>query len=231
VVDDDPTFQRYAQRVVTASGHLCTLAASADEARRALAQTRFDLLITDIQLTDGNGLELLRFVSDECGFLPVIVVTGFPTVSTAVDALRLNAMDYLVKPAADLDECVSRVLRRVEQRRAELEMSDIQYGWSQTLRDLADQLERDLRSLTGQPPTTGWIPAARPPDARSNQLWEELSPREADVARLLLDGFGPPQISEALHISVSTVRNHLQSAFRKTGARTQVELIAKLTRT
>ncbi|MGD8859736.1 MAG: response regulator [Myxococcales bacterium] len=243
VVDDDPAFRRYAERVLTVGNHRCTLASSADEARALLGRTRFDLLVTDIQLGDGNGLDLLRHVSLECGFLPVIVVTGFPTVATAVDALRLEAVDYVTKPAPDLEECVSRALEKAKRRRQSEELGEKHRIWSRSLRELADQLERDLG---GQGDATPWLPAfpaGRADETRAEETspepvgdsgtserWSLLTRREADVARMLIDGLGPPQISERLGISISTVRNHLQSAFRKIGARSQVELIARLTR-
>jgi DNA-binding NarL/FixJ family response regulator len=238
VVDDDAAFRRYAERALTVDGHRCTLASGTDEARGLLAAGRFDLLVTDIQLGDGNGLDLLRFVSLECGFLPVIVVTGFPTVATAVDALRLDAVDYVTKPAPDLDESVSRALERAKRRRQSEDLVEKHRIWSRSLRELADQLERDL---DGRGEAELWPPAplagradggsAEPPgDPGTSERWSLLTPREADVARMLIDGLGPPQISERLGISISTVRNHLQSAFRKIGARSQVELIARLTR-
>jgi len=220
VVDDEGSFLRYAARTLEARQLQCRLASSAREARSLLASETFDLLITDIHLPDGDGLELLGVVSRRAHVLPVVLVTGYPSVGTAVQALRLEAMDYLVKPATELAEHATRVLDRVDARRAQLLQPKARADFSDKLRELADFLRAEG---FGRQVSEGEAGAQRKPD-----LLARLTAREAQIASGLLNGHPPADIAASLGISLSTVRNHLQSAYRKLGVRSQVEFIAKL---
>lgn len=216
VVEDDLTCLKFVERVLTGRGYALTLARDLESARQALRGMRFDVIVTDLQLPDGQGLALLQEVVTAQGSVAAIVMTGFPSVGTAVDALRLEVLDYVIKPVVDIDERVARVLHRARAREAggaEL---------ARRLRLLADQIDQAEASegscARGSPRT----PA--PPDP-----WQLLSPRETAVAKLLVSGAASAQIARDLGVSLNTVRNHLQSAFKKLGARSQLELVARLT--
>jgi DNA-binding NarL/FixJ family response regulator len=229
VVDDDEVCQRYAQRALELDGHLCTVAATAAQARARLAEQVYDVLVTDLQLPDGDGLGLLRHVSDAHPQLPVVIMTGYPSLHTAVLALRLQAVDYVTKPAVELAECVARVLRRVTAQRRALE-ADARRDWSRKLRELAavidDAHARDIAEQGAGAPTTG---VARPAGADpAIDVWARLTVREREIARQLADGRAVRDIARGLGLSTSTVRNHLQSAFRRTGVCSQAELVARL---
>ena len=84
-------------------------------ARQAMNQHDFDLMLLDMKLPDGSGLDLLAEISDPQTFL-VIVATAFPEVQTAVKALKLGAFDYINKPF-DLDELQLLVERAMDTRK------------------------------------------------------------------------------------------------------------------
>jgi DNA-binding NtrC family response regulator len=67
-------------------------------ARERLATDSFDLLITDIRMPEIDGMELLRIALQHDPDLLVLVLTGFPTIETAVESMKLGAADYLTKP-------------------------------------------------------------------------------------------------------------------------------------
>jgi DNA-binding NtrC family response regulator len=113
VVDDEPgirmalktNFQNAGWNVETASG--------ATEALRKYGQTKFPLVVTDVRMPDGNGLEVMRSVRASGTSTAVILLTAFGTVSEAVQAMQGGACDYLVKPFSfdQLQSAVERVMQ------------------------------------------------------------------------------------------------------------------------
>jgi len=97
IVDDDPDFLQSFSELVRREGFEVVTAASLAEAREKLAGSTFRLVIADLSLPDGSGIELLHEIAD----LPntdAIIVTGEASVDSAVEAMRLGAIDYLTKP-------------------------------------------------------------------------------------------------------------------------------------
>ncbi len=86
------------------------------EALQLLAADDFDLLLTDIRMPGMSGVELLERARELDPELPVIMITGFPSVETAVASLKLGAVDYLTKPFLP-DELIANVTRFLEERR------------------------------------------------------------------------------------------------------------------
>ncbi len=115
IVDDDPDVVEWLQEVARMEGFTIARAHSLREARIELGRQRPDVLLTDLRLPDGEGIELLREL-DKPDATEVIVVTGHATVDSAVAALRAGASDYLVKPA-DLER-VQAVLRHAKKTSA-----------------------------------------------------------------------------------------------------------------
>src|SRR5919197_6768209 len=113
VVDDDHVMREALQRLLGLDGHDVAVAVDGDEAIRRIPQHGFDLIITDVCMPGRNGLEVLeraRAVNPRVG---VIVISGYATVDTAIEALRLGASDFLTKPfeLEHLRRSVIRVLQ------------------------------------------------------------------------------------------------------------------------
>ncbi len=103
VVDDEPA-QR---RLLSGSLHThyaVTTAADGLEATALLSARSFDLIITDERMPGMNGLELIRWVRERTPEIPIIVLTAYGSVETAVDAMKLGAQEYLTKPLKSPDE-------------------------------------------------------------------------------------------------------------------------------
>jgi two-component system response regulator AtoC len=115
IVDDDPDVVDWLQEVARMEGFTVARAHSIRDARIELGRQRPDVLLTDLRLPDGQGIELVREL-EKPEATEVIVVTGHATVDSAVAALRAGASDYLVKPA-DLDR-VQAVLRHAKKTSA-----------------------------------------------------------------------------------------------------------------
>ena len=97
-VEDDPDLLEIYGTVLREAGFAVELAPDLQTARALLAKNDFDLVISDITLPDGSGIDTLRLVRERNLDLPVVIVTGAPALDTAIRALELGAMRYFVKP-------------------------------------------------------------------------------------------------------------------------------------
>lgn len=103
------------------------------DARRMLDQRSFDLLLVDIRLEDGDGFDILAYCRDRHPSTAVLLMTGYGTVETGVEALRLGAFDLLTKPLIDdeLEMAIDRALsqRKVLEENRQLKAQlDLRYG-------------------------------------------------------------------------------------------------------
>ena len=103
VVDDERSILLLLKEALSQWGYQVTVASSAAEALGLLKSELFDALITDIRMPDMSGLELLREVKKQDESIEVVMMTGYPTIASAVQALKEGAYDYLSKPLI-LDE-------------------------------------------------------------------------------------------------------------------------------
>ena len=110
LVDDDPEQLEWLTEFVKGEGFTVAKANSLRNARIQLTQMRPDVLLTDLQLPDGNGVELVDDL-EQREATEVVVITGHATVESAVNALRAGATDYLVKPVEI--ERLRSILQRV----------------------------------------------------------------------------------------------------------------------
>jgi two-component system response regulator FlrC len=117
IVDDEPGIRSFLAEVLRGEGHTVTTAADGEEASRLLDQRGFHVVITDLRMPRVDGMTLVRKVRAESPETEVIVLTGNATVATAVEALKLGAFDYLVKPLSGPDELRIVVRRALERKR------------------------------------------------------------------------------------------------------------------
>src|SRR5882757_4066961 len=178
IVDDDPDVVDWLQEVARMEGFTVARAHSIRDARIELGRQRPDVLLTDLRLPDGEGIELMREL-EKPEATEVIVVTGHATVDSAVAALRAGASDYLVKPA-DLDR-VQAVLRHAKKASA------LQHEIGE-LREELRKLGRFGRILGGSP--------------RMQVLYDQLSrvaPTSATVMLIGESGTGKELAAATVH--------------------------------
>ncbi|MCH7798106.1 MAG: sigma-54-dependent Fis family transcriptional regulator [Planctomycetes bacterium] len=116
IVDDKEMMRDSVATMLARKGHTVTVAAGAEPALAKLAERTFDVLITDLQMPEMDGLALLAEVRRHDEQLPVIFMTAYGTVETAVAALKNGAFDYLTKPFSG-DELLLSVDRALERAR------------------------------------------------------------------------------------------------------------------
>jgi len=110
VVDDDPRIRAACEDALTRAGFEVTVVSNGTEAIAAREQRRFDAAVFDIVLPDIDGVELLRRSREISGEIVVVLMTGFASLDTAMEAVRLGAYEYLRKPFGAWD--LVRVIRR-----------------------------------------------------------------------------------------------------------------------
>ena len=117
--------REFLQILMEGEGHEVELAATCDEAARACANNQFDLIITDLKLPDGSGLDVLKSVKEHQVDAQTIMLTAFATTETAVEAMRLGAYDYQIKPVKvdELTALSAKALEKVELVRENRELS------------------------------------------------------------------------------------------------------------
>lgn len=113
IVDDEPSICWGLQRLAEQMGHTSSSAASAEQALQLAREHRPDVVIMDVRLPGMDGLSALRHFQAELGTLPVIIITAFGDLPTAVEAVRSGAFDYLTKPF-DLKTAERTIQRALE---------------------------------------------------------------------------------------------------------------------
>ena len=159
--------------------HEVTPAKSGEEALALLEQRAFDLMLSDIRMSGVDGMELLRRAREINACMPVIMLTAFGSVSTAVDALKLGAFDYLTKPFK-VDELMNTVRRALEYNRALQENAA-----------LKAQLATDNRM--------GDMVAESPSMKKVCEMIRRVGPTDATVLITGESGTGKEIVAKAIH--------------------------------
>jgi two-component system response regulator HydG len=113
IIDDDPAHRLMLREAVKDRGHTPVEAASGEEGLKVLETELIDLILLDIKMPGMGGMEALRHIKAFNPALPVIMMTAYATVQTAIEALKLGAEDYLLKPLNldELEEAIQAVIQ------------------------------------------------------------------------------------------------------------------------
>jgi DNA-binding NtrC family response regulator len=115
VVDDDPEMGDFLSDLLQAEGFLVTSLHDSLEASKAIRKEEFDVLVTDLRMKGLKGLDLLEASKKAAPLTPVIIITAFGTIESAIQAMKMGAFDYLTKPFR-ADELVLTVKKALENR-------------------------------------------------------------------------------------------------------------------
>ncbi|MBN1908802.1 MAG: sigma-54-dependent Fis family transcriptional regulator [Pirellulales bacterium] len=134
VVDDVPNTVEVLQRNLALQGYTVFTAPGVAEALRIIETTPIDLVITDLKMPKISGIDLVRHIRENLADMEVIMITGYPSIEGAVEAVKIGAEEYLPKPFTDeeLLSAVRRVLKKLRFRRlgetAMMGTSAVPYG-------------------------------------------------------------------------------------------------------
>jgi DNA-binding NtrC family response regulator len=120
LIDDDDSLRRVMEFSLTEAGHRVRAAASGEDGLRLFEQETFDAVITDITMPGMSGMEVLAKVRQREADIPVIIITAYGTIESAVEAMKQGAFDYITKPVSR-DELRLTLEKAIRMRRLEKE--------------------------------------------------------------------------------------------------------------
>ena len=188
IVDDERSICELLEISFRKEGHKVEVAASGEVAKRRLASQMFDVVVSDICLPDMDGVELLRYCKEISSATTFILITGVPTIGTAIDAVNFGADRYVIKGDRLLDELRPAVQQVVE---------------NLALRHEAGYLRREIRRLTGLDRIIGTSPKMR----AIFELIENVAPQTSRVLISGESGTGKELIARAIHENSARSKN------------------------
>jgi len=115
LVEDDVSFSKMLKHFLERHHYAVTISYNLNSASTLLKKEHYDLVFTDLRLPDGNGIDLLKQIKDKKNTVPVVLMTGYAEVSTAVQAMKQGAFDYISKPF-NPDEVLEVISNALEQK-------------------------------------------------------------------------------------------------------------------
>ena len=187
VVDDERSICELLEISFRKEGHKVEVASNGEAAKRRLASQVYDIVISDIRMPDMDGVDLLRYTKEVSPSTVFILITGVPTVTTAIDAVNFGADRYVIKGDRLVDE-----LRSAVQLVAE----------NLALKKEASFLRREIRRLTGLDHIIGTSPKMR----AIFELIQNIAPQSSRVLITGESGTGKELVARAIHENSS--RSH-----------------------
>jgi len=146
VVDDEEMICYVLRQRLTMEGYTCIQAHNGREALHHFYRDKFSLIISDVKMPEMDGLELLRRVKALKPSMIVIMITAYAEIDMAVEAIRLGAYDFILKPA-DLDWVVLSVQRALEKKRLEEEVEAYQKNLEKLVEERTAELQKAYHTL------------------------------------------------------------------------------------
>lgn len=130
VMEDEFSVAKGLQMVLTEEGYDVDLAMTGHGALDKFSQKGFDLLLADLRLPDMDGMDVIKQVKEERPETEAIVITGYPSVSSAVNSVKMGVFDYLRKPVTEdeVKEAVSGALKKKKEASMEELISETEKG-------------------------------------------------------------------------------------------------------
>lgn len=152
LVDDARVVLRVVERALTATGFTLSVAETAERALRLLDEEQFACALIDRNLVNEDGLDVIRQIRERQPQCACVLMTAYPSLASAVDALRMGVVDYIQKPSPDFDVIADRVQKAIRRHReSEGEPRPPSRGAEERRREVlvrgAEELVASLRAL------------------------------------------------------------------------------------
>jgi DNA-binding NarL/FixJ family response regulator len=231
VADDDEQVRRFTRTVLRSAGFEVDVVGTGYEATEALTRNSYDACVADINMPGNEQLELVDGLQSGV-LVPLVLITGQPSLDTALTAFRRGVLDYVVKPFTP-EELVARVItvvRKGREFRIAAQTGARIAAFIEAATQVVDTVGR--ASPDSAPRTSSARASNELADGEGPQLPADviscLSPRQHEVVRLLAVGHPIPEVAQLLDLSVHTVRGHMKAIFSKLGVQSQVALLSRL---
>ena len=119
VVDDEPLIRESLYEIFRIDGYHASMAQTGEEALEIIAKQKIDIVVTDMKLPKMNGLALLEQIKKDHANIEVILITGYGTIETAVEAMKKGAYDYITKPINDSE--INLIIQKIVEKNTILE--------------------------------------------------------------------------------------------------------------
>ena len=139
VIDDDKVIQEGCNRILTGEGYDVETAFTGQEGLKKMEEETYDLVITDLKMPDISGMEVLKKIKNNDPDIGVIMITGYSTAETAVEAIKLGAFDYLPKPFTP-DELISVVNKAIEEEKVLIETKHLESAYRDATKAISSSL-------------------------------------------------------------------------------------------
>ena len=196
IVDDEPDIRELLEITLGRMNIETKSAENLAQAQSLLTQYRFDLCLTDMQLPDGNGIELVKSIQENFSQIPVAVITAFGSVDTAISALKSGAFDFVSKPVdlPHLRSLIETALKLTDKTQpTQATSSSPILGNSSSITALRDKIEKLSRS---QAPVYIWGESGSGKELVARQI-HELGPRKDQAFIAVNCGAIPSELMEA----------------------------------
>jgi DNA-binding NtrC family response regulator len=161
VVDDEEVIREGMRRILSAEGFHVDTSASGRTAIEKIQERDFDVVITDLKMPGMDGIEVLKAIKILQPEVPVIIITGYSTVDTAVDAMKNGAFDYIAKPFTS-DLIIDKVQKAIDHKTSVMENLSVSkkystgYGFDDFIGESA-QMQRVFRRIMQVAPTDSTV--------------------------------------------------------------------------
>lgn len=204
VEDDAPVRERLAEIVEQWSGgRLIAACATLSDATDAIRDHAIDLLITDLKLPDGHGVQAIRMLRTQQPEAEAMVISALADDRNVIEAIEAGASGYLLKDSNAIDIVDA--------------ITDLRAGRSPISSTIARTI---VRRLSGRAPV----------DVHQEAGWQQLTAREMDILWGIAKGFTYAELAEQLDISKQTVPVHIKNIYRKLQANNRSEAVYEAAR-
>ncbi|MBC9795401.1 sigma-54-dependent transcriptional regulator [Sinomicrobium weinanense] len=183
IIEDDVAFCKVLEKFLMKNGHEVSTSFSATEAKTKIAENTFDLIITDLRLPNYDGLDLLSEIKQDFPAIPVVLMTGYAEINTAVKAMKKGAFDYISKPF-NPDEVLLIINKALKEAREK-----------PSKKEAVPAAARQQISDTGERFVAGASVASR----KLNQYIDLVGPTDMSVLIIGDSGTGKEVVAKAIH--------------------------------
>src|SRR5262245_29320968 len=202
VVDDHPLIRKFIREACDARPDLTVVGEAADgaEALQLIHDAQPDVVVLDLLLRGGDGLDVLRGLAERGSMTRVLVVSGHTDPASIYEAVRLGAAGFL-EQSVSVDEVVTAII-------------DVAAG-REVFSPEIDRRAHQALSARARTARDAWALATR------------LTPREREILALIVEGLTSRQVASRLHRSERTVETHTANLYRKLGVGTRVQAVRR----